>query len=125
MNPGTGTQFLGVGSRLSTQAKPGELATSPAAFETRFLLESSLWPTPEREPAQSGAGRGWPCQASGCQRRHGCNSSCYYSRETLSARHTLAEDKSQPTHNTVALCLSPAACGQEQVKLQETWNGWS
>lgn len=41
MNPGTGTQFLGVGSRLSAQAK----ATSPTAFEELFLLESSLQPS--------------------------------------------------------------------------------
>lgn len=45
MNPGTGTQFLGVGSRLSAQAKPGQPATSPTAFEEPFLLESSLQPS--------------------------------------------------------------------------------
>lgn len=37
VNPGTGTRFPGVGSRLSAQVKPHEPATSPAAFKTPFL----------------------------------------------------------------------------------------
>lgn len=122
-NPGRGTLFLGVGSRLHSQAKPSEPATSPDTFRAPFLLESTLQPSPGAAP--HGAGKGQPCQASRCQWRQGHSSSCYYSQEIPSARHTLAEDKSQPTHNTVTPCLSPAASGQKQVKLQKMWGVWS
>lgn len=122
-NPGRGTLFLGVGSRLHSQAKPSEPATSPDTFKAPFLLESSLQPSPGAAP--HGAGKGQPCQASRCQWRQGHSSSCYYSQEIPSARHTLAEDKSQPTHNAVTPCLSPAASGQKQVKLQKMWGVWS
>lgn len=122
-NPGRGTLFLGVGSRLCGQAEPSEPATNPDTFKALLLLDSSLQPSPGAAPL--GAGKGQPCQASRCQWRQGHNSSCYYSQEILSARHTLAEDKSQPTHNTVTLCLSPAASGQKQVKLQKMWGVWS
>lgn len=50
VNPGMGTRFLGVGSRLSAQVKPHEPATSPAAFKAPFLPSPVMQP-----PVRAGA----------------------------------------------------------------------
>lgn len=57
-----------MGSRLSDQAKPGELATGPAAFEARFLLESSLWPSPALQPPGGAGASAKGCAAQGRER---------------------------------------------------------